>query len=75
MFPNPPVAFVVQPQQIVNNLEGIGKELKGLGFTKQNFTILQSGASTFAPQRLEQMGKELKEFGIAVPAFFKLLGL
>ena len=55
-------------QQIVNNLEGIGNEAKALGFTKQNFTILQSGAPTFAPQQLQQMGKELEKFGVAVPA-------
>ena len=64
-----------QAQQIVNKLEGIGNEAKALGFTWGTFTILQSGASTFAPQQLQQMGKELEEFGIAVPAFFKLTGL
>ena len=64
-----------QAQQIVNKLEGIGNEAKALGFTRGTFTILQSGASTFAPQQLQQMGKELEEFGIAVPAFFKLTGL
>ena len=57
-----------QAQQIVNNFEVIENEAKSLGFTKQNFTILQSGASTFAPQQLQQMGEELKEFGVAVPA-------
>jgi len=57
-----------QARQVLNNLEGIGKELKGLGFTKQNFTILQSGFSMVHLRELQQMVKELKEFGVAVPA-------
>jgi len=58
-----------QAQQIVNNLEGIGNEAKALGFTKQNFTILESGTSTVRLGVLQQMGKELEEFGVIWPEF------
>jgi len=53
-----------QAQQIVNNLEGIGNELKGLGFTKQNFPILQSQGSLVRLKQLQQMGEELEKFGV-----------
>ena len=65
-----------QAQQIVNNLEGIGNEAKALGFAKQNFTI-EFGSwtvenNTFRLRELQQMVKELKEFGVAVPAFLDM---
>ena len=53
-----------QARQIVNNLEGIGNELKGLGFTKQNFPILQSQGSLVRLKQLQQMGEELEKFGV-----------
>jgi hypothetical protein len=52
-----------QAQQIVNNLEGIGKELKGLGFTR-NDQILTNTQDSLLPQQLQQMVKELEKFGV-----------
>jgi hypothetical protein len=60
--------LVKQAQQIVNNLEGIGNEAKALGFLtldgKGNDLLIFNLLTAFAPQQLQQMGKELEKFGV-----------